>query len=169
MDSEERGIVEGVARSMGVPVEMVVYQRHQYRQYAAIKDTKAYTMFKLYIKNQHPFLSFFSRFDAEHKRLARFIQLSLQLSIVSIATAIIYSYDAYRTELINDPKRVQMGSLDMKDLEYLLITGFILSVLTLPLPETLTRCLRSKLVLVSHKQDEAPIDVGDIVLKDKGQ
>lgn len=62
-----------------------------------------------------------------------------------------------------------MGSLDMKDLEYLLITGFILSVLTLPLPETLTRCLRSKLVLVSHKQDEAPIDVGDIVLKDKGQ
>ena len=62
-----------------------------------------------------------------------------------------------------------MGSLDMKDLEYLLITGFILSVLTLPLPETVTRCLRSKLVLMSHKQDEAPIDVGDIVLKDKGQ
>lgn len=28
MDSEERGIVEGVARSMGVPVEMVVYQRY---------------------------------------------------------------------------------------------------------------------------------------------
>ncbi len=61
-----------------------------------------------------------------------------------------------------------MGSLDEKDLEYLLITGFILSVLTLPLPETMTKCLRSKLVLVSHKQDEAPIDVGDIVLKDKG-
>jgi hypothetical protein len=77
MGSEERGIVEGVARSMGVPVEMVVYQRHQYRQYAAIQDTKAGTMFKLYMKNQHPFTSYFSRFDAEHKRLARFIQLSL--------------------------------------------------------------------------------------------
>ena len=77
MDSEERGVVEGVARTMGVPVEMVVYQRHQYRQYAAIQDTKACTMFRLYMKNQHPFLSFFSRFDAEHKRLARFIQLSL--------------------------------------------------------------------------------------------
>jgi hypothetical protein len=61
-----------------------------------------------------------------------------------------------------------MGSLDMKDLEYLLISGFILSVLTLPLPEIMTKCLRSKLVLVSHKQDEAPINVGDIVLKDKG-
>jgi hypothetical protein len=83
-------------------------------------------------------------------------------------TAIIYSYDAYRTELINDPKREEMGSLDMKDLEYILVTGFILSLLTLPLPETLTKCLRNKLVLVSHKQDEAPIDVGDIVLKDKG-
>ena len=69
--------MEGVARSMGVPVEMVVYQRHQFRQYAAIQDAKAGTMFKLYIKNQHPILSFFSRFDAEHKRLARFIQLSL--------------------------------------------------------------------------------------------
>ena len=66
-------------------------------------------------------------------------------------TAIIYSYDAYRTELINDPKREEMGSLDMKDLEYILITGFLLSLLTLPLPETLTKCLRSKLVLVSHK------------------
>jgi hypothetical protein len=77
MASEERGMVEGVARSMGVPVEMVVYQRHQYRQYSAIQDTKAGTMFKLYMKNQHPFTSYFSRFDAEHKRLARFIQLSL--------------------------------------------------------------------------------------------
>ena len=60
-----------------------------------------------------------------------------------------------------------MWSLDKKDLEYMLITGFALSVLTLPLPETLTKCLRSKLVLVSHKQDEAPIEVGDIILKDK--
>ena len=77
MESEERWVVEGVSRSMGVPVEMVVYQRHQYRQYAAIQDTKPSTMFRLYMKNQHPFLSFFSRFDAEHKRLARFIQLSL--------------------------------------------------------------------------------------------
>jgi hypothetical protein len=36
LSSEDRDIVNGVARNLGVPVEMVVYQRYQYSQYAKV-------------------------------------------------------------------------------------------------------------------------------------
>lgn len=50
------------------------------------------------VKEVHPIGSIIGKFDIEYKRLARFIVISLQFSVIAVVSSIVFSYKVYRTE-----------------------------------------------------------------------
>jgi hypothetical protein len=85
-----------VALKKTLPYEFVLYQRPNLEIYNGLKTLHFSTMFCLFTSQLHPLISFFKRFDVEYKRLARFMVLSFQLSLIAVISSAVFSLKVYR-------------------------------------------------------------------------
>lgn len=104
-------------------------------------------MMNLYLWGMHPLISIMTRFNLGYKRLSRFLVVSMQISTIAIICSIAFSPDVYRLSDHLPTKVREYVSCEQTDLPYILIAGFLLSILTLPPPEFMIYCLKSKLIL----------------------
>ena len=80
-----------IAKRKDLPFETIIYQRYQFAFYSKFEMKKCCSLFDLYSRYLHPLGSLFMRFDYEIKRLARFIIISIQYSLIAIICGIVFS------------------------------------------------------------------------------
>jgi hypothetical protein len=72
--------------------------------------------------------------------------------VIAIIMSIIFSFEAYRTEIKSEYIRDE--GMDNDDKKYAVISGLILSVLTLPAIPIFLKCLLSKLRIEKIEQNQ---------------
>lgn len=138
----EDELIKKIADYKQLPYEHVIFQRKAIGEYINNKGS-CISLFILYLKTIHPFIGLFSRFDGEFKRSSRFMTVGFQLTALAYIVTIIFGF-YYRKADQNNPIRNE--EYDSEDVKNAMIAGFLLSLLTLPLPNIAVGCCKSKIV-----------------------
>ncbi len=64
-------LVRQIALRKGLPIEVVLYKKKLYQRLMEIKSLSFCGLYRVFLVNLHPFISIFTKFDSELKRLVR--------------------------------------------------------------------------------------------------
>jgi hypothetical protein len=129
-------MLKRIAVHQSLQFDHVRYRRYQYAQCLEVKDQSLTKIFCLYLRNIHPLIGLFRRFDIEQQRIVRYMTMSLQFSTVAIIAAIYFSF--YES--------TSNADVNSKDILTAIILGLVLSLVLLPIPQSMTCCMRTKLI-----------------------